>query len=105
MTRPYYFSAILVAPGGDALPGVTWQPFANRYPTTCWQPSPGDRGEVVDQIELPLGNNHETGNWWLSVSAFAIQHDETMPPLVVSLPEGAALPDAQVILGQVTLAP
>jgi hypothetical protein len=90
---PYYFSAVLVAPDGRALPGVAWQPLERRYPTTCWRP-----GEpVLDQIELPLGSDAAGGDWWLSLRAFGLLDEQPLPPLTVSLPDGAQ--DDQIGLG------
>jgi hypothetical protein len=88
MTTPYYFSAVPVAPDGRSLPGVHWQPFAEMYPTTCWQPDPSGP-DVVDQIDLSLGDAPAQGNWWLSLSVFAIAGDQSLPPLPVRLADGS----------------
>jgi hypothetical protein len=96
---PYYFSAVLVAPDGQTRPGVVWQPFGNLYPTGCWQPGQ----PVVDQIELPLGAGAPAGDWWLSLRAFGLRADEPLPPLTVSLPDGAT--DTQLGLGPLRVRP
>src|SRR5262249_37312102 len=48
---PYYLSALVVGPDGQSIPpNVTWQPFDNTYPMTCWRP-----GSVVTETRhLPL---------------------------------------------------
>ena len=97
MDRPYYFSAVLVAPDARVLPGAHWQPFEGAYPTTCWKQAYSDRDTVVDQIELPLGHGPARGNWWLSLRVFAMDHDQPLPPLAVSLPDGSS--DTQAGLG------
>jgi hypothetical protein len=90
---PYYFSAVLVAPDGHPLPGVVWQPFGDRYPTSCWQPNQ----PLVDQVELPLSPDAAAGEWWLSLRAFGIVAEQPLPPVTVSLPDGTA--DTQLGLG------
>jgi hypothetical protein len=96
---PYYFSAVLVAPDGHPLPGVVWQPFADLYPTSCWQPNQ----PIVDQIALPLGPDSAAGDWWLSLRAFGILADQQLPPLPVSLPDGTV--DTQLGLGPLRVNP
>ena len=96
---PYYFSAVLVSPDGVALPGVDWQPLGKQYPTSCWPPG----RTVVDQIELPLGPDAAAGDWWLSLRAFGIRGDQPLPPLTVTLPDGAT--DAQLGLGPLRVNP
>jgi hypothetical protein len=96
--KPYYFSAIPVAPGrAGALPSTNWQPFATRFPTTCWPAGT----EVVDQVELPLGSEPPSGDWWVSLSVFEFREDQ--PPLFipVRLPGGAE--DQQVGLGPIAV--
>jgi hypothetical protein len=93
LDMPYYFSAALVAPDGHTLPGVVWQPFGTRYPTSCWEPGQ----TIVDQIELPLGPDAAAGDWWLSLAAFGILADKPLPRLPVSLPDGTV--DTQLGLG------
>lgn len=90
---PYYFSAVLVSPDGEVLPGVDWQPLGKQYPTSCWPPG----RPVVDQIELPLGADAAVGDWWLSLRAFGIRGDQSLPPLEVTLPDGTT--DTQLGLG------
>jgi hypothetical protein len=95
MTRPYWFSALLVAPDGTLpQPAAVWQALDTRYPTTCWRP-----GEIVgDTVRLPF--TPQSGAWWISLSAFA---DETDPEarLTVRLPDGSV--DNQVGLGPVVI--
>ena len=39
----------------------------NGYPTTCWQ-----QGAILgNQIRLPLPENPENGDWWVSLRVFA----------------------------------
>jgi hypothetical protein len=90
---PYYFSAVLVSPDGQTLPGVAWQPFKNLYPTSCWVPG----RSLVDQVELPLPSDAAAGDWWLSLRAFGMLADEPLPSLSVSLPDGTT--DTQIGLG------
>ena len=90
---PYHFSAVLVAPDGHSLPGVVWQPFEYRYPTSCWQP----KETIVDQVEFPLGPDAAAGDWWLSLTAFGMLAGEPLPRLSVSLPDGTL--DTQLGLG------
>ena len=95
VTRPYYFSALLVAPDGVPLArAVDWQPLATRYPTTCWSP-----GEWVgDTVRLPLPPDAMPGDWWISLSSFP---DVTRPEerVTVTMPDGSV--DSQVGLGPV----
>jgi hypothetical protein len=100
LETPYYFSAVLVAPNGKVLPGVHWQPFDKAYPTTCW-PSALPRREVVDQVTLPLAPDAMPGDWWMSLTAFAMQNDQPLPPLPVHLPNGGT--DQQVGLGPIAV--
>ncbi len=94
---PYYFSAIAVAPDGEVLPSTDWQPFATRFPATCW---PEGR-EVVDEVALPLGQDPLQGNWWVSLSAFALREGQPPVFLPVRLPDGQV--DRQVGLGPLTV--
>jgi len=96
MAVPYYFSAVPVAPDGRALPGMHGQPFGKQYPATCWRPG-SSALEVVDQIELPLGDAVTPGNWWLSLSVFTIAGDRSQPSLPVHLADGSQ--DQQFGLG------
>ena len=96
MAAPYYFSVVPVAPDGRALSGMHWQPFGKRYPTTCWHPD-SSGAEVVDKVDIALGDDASQGNWWLSLSVFAIVGDRTLPPLSVRLADGSQ--DRQFGLG------
>jgi len=96
MRKPYYFSAVLVGPNHEVLPGVTWQPFDTRYPTTCWVKGNAG-GEIVDQIDLPLGAAPLPGDWWLSLSALALPEDGPPTGLPVILSDGQI--DGQTGLG------
>ncbi len=98
MSAPYYFSIVPVAPDGQVLPGVHWQPFDKQYPTTCWRPGTSEV-EMVDQIDLALGDAAILGNWWLSLSVFAIAGDHSLPPITVHLADGSQ--DQQIGLGPV----
>jgi len=85
MGEPYYFSAVLVGPDGRVLPGIDWQPFGKRFPTTCWTPR---LGAIADRIELPLGADPPAGDWWLSLTVFALDRDGQPALLPVTLPDG-----------------
>jgi len=85
MDEPYYFSAVLVGSDGRVLPGVDWQPFGKRFPTTCWMPG---LGAIADRIELPLGDDPPAGDWWLSLTVFALDENGQPALLPVTLPDG-----------------
>jgi hypothetical protein len=93
---PYFFSALLVAPDGAVLPAKDWQPFDYQYPTTCWQ---NDGVPLIDRISLPLGENSEVGEYWLSLSIFQISSEGEVMRLPVKLPDGGQ--DTQVGLGPI----
>ncbi len=97
ITTPYWFAALLVDPdGAQAGEPVVWQPFDTLYPATCWQP-----GVVVgDSVELPLPQDAQPGDWWVSLVAFA-DVDNPLQTLPVTLPDGTQ--DVQVGLGPVTV--
>jgi hypothetical protein len=101
MATPYYFSLVPVDPGGNALPGQVWQPFATRYPTTCWWPDNGGDGQVVERVSLALPAGSRPGNWWLSLSAFAYSESRQSQPLATRLPNGQL--DHQVGLGPISV--
>ncbi|GEM_PF-702677 len=103
MTAPYYFSAVLVGPDGKALPGQHWQPFATRYPTTCWSPAATRQQPVIDQIDLPLGAGTPQGNWWLSLSAFSLSGQNE--PVSLPVQVAGSPPDVQVGLGPIAVWP
>ena len=94
MTRPYYFSAVLVGPDGRVLPGVDWQPFEKLFPTTCWTPQ---LGTIAERVELPLGADPPEGDWWLSLAVFSLGQEGPPAYLPVSLPDGTR--DRQVGIG------
>jgi hypothetical protein len=97
MRIPYYVSTVAVEPGGEALPASQSQPFATRFPTTCWSRA----DEVVDLVELPLGQNPPSGNWWVSLSVFELGESQTPLFLPARLPDGSQ--DQQVGLGPLTV--
>ncbi|HLV35494.1 MAG TPA: hypothetical protein VKY59_10290, partial [Spirillospora sp.] len=97
MTTPYWFAALLVAPDGS-LPqeSFVWQALDTEYPTTCWKP-----GEVVgDTVRLPLPDEVQPGDWWISLTVFGDESDPEVR-LPVRLPDGTQ--DDQVGLGPVTV--
>jgi hypothetical protein len=102
MKRPYYFSAILVAPDGRARQAHDWQPFAERFPTTCWASTPAAE-TIVDRVTLPLAPEALAGDWWLSLSVFDIEQGQRAATLPVSLFGGGQ--DTQVGLGPLTVTP
>lgn len=97
----YWFGAFLVGPDGHITEPVLWQPRQEygvemRYPTTCWSP-----GQVIeDSIRLPLPDEKEIGDWWISLAVFG---DETQAEgrLSVILPDNTI--DVQVGLGPVRI--
>jgi hypothetical protein len=93
---PYFFSALLVAPDGAVLPAKDWQPFDYQYPTTCWQDADVP---LIDRINLPLSENSEVGDYWLSLSVFQISPEGKMTRLPVTLPDGGQ--DTQFGLGPI----
>jgi hypothetical protein len=95
MATPYYFSGVLVAPDGTALPGENWQPLVEQFRTTCWS----SRQPVVDQVIFTLPEDALPGKWWLSFSGFAYQEGQTPQPLLVRLPDGNT--DHQIGLGPI----
>jgi hypothetical protein len=95
ITTPYWFSALLVSPDGAPVSeSVVWQPLETHYPTTCWAPNEW----VGDTITLPLPSNPTSGEWWISLSAFA-DTDTPEQRLSVTLADGTQ--DTQVGLGPV----
>jgi hypothetical protein len=72
---PYYFSALIVKPDGQPFgQAVNWQPFDTKYPTTCWAP-----GQVVTEKRvLPLGSDTPSGEYWISLSAFALRDGQRL---------------------------
>jgi hypothetical protein len=102
MSRPYYFSAILVAPDGSTQPPHDWQPFAARYPTTCWANAPATDA-IIDRVALPLAPGAVAGDWWLSLSVFDMENGQRGATLPVSLAGGGQ--DTQVGLGPLKAGP
>ncbi len=93
---PYFFAATLVAPDGRVQPSVNWQPFDYQFPTTCWyQVAP----PLMDRIALPVGEPPVSGEWWISLAAFALGADNQPLRLPVVQADGAA--DDQIGLGPV----
>lgn len=94
MVVPYTFSALLVDPDGNAAPPATvWQPFAARFPTTCWLPGI----LMTDTVHLPLPQDAPAGEWWISLAAF--DDDAGLRRLPVRAAGGAV--DDQIGLGPV----
>ena len=97
ITRPYWFSALLLGPDGQARPPAQdWQPLQTRYPTTCWAV-----GQTVsDSVTLPLPADAPSGDWWVSLAVFP---DVTRPNerLTVRWPDGAT--DTQIGLGPIAV--
>lgn len=95
LSIPYWFAVLPVAPDGSTpVEAFVWQPNATRYPTTCWQPD-----QIVgDRVEIPLPENPQSGDWWLSLVAFPDAADP-MNRLIITLPDGTQ--DTQIGLGPV----
>lgn len=89
ITESYLFSGLLVAPDGTVPTVVEWLPLDYQYPTTCWQP---DTGQIADKIIIPLPERPQSGDWWLSLSAFTISEDGMPSYLSVALPNGTVDP-------------
>lgn len=73
-----WFGATPVSPDGTAGDMVLWQPgqfipnpdnpeLDMRYPTTCWSPNMTPLG---DKVIIPLPENPELGEWWVSIAIF-----------------------------------
>ncbi len=91
---PYFFSALLVSPAGDILPARDWQPFDYQFPTTCWHDV---GGPLVDRISLPLAENDQVGDYWMSLAVFKLSPGGQVLRLPVTLPDGSV--DNQVGIG------
>ncbi|MEZ4595089.1 MAG: hypothetical protein R3D55_28695 [Chloroflexota bacterium] len=89
ITHNYLFSALAVAPDGTIPAVIEWLPLDYQYPTTCWQP---DAGQVVDKINIPLPEQPQSGDWWLSLSAFTLAEGNPPNYLPVTLPNGTIDP-------------
>jgi hypothetical protein len=98
MEIPYFFSVLPVGPDGQTKPPITWQPFDYQYPTTCWHLADQP---LVDRIIVPLGENVVEGDWWLSLTAFALPPEEEPQYLPVQTADGNM--DTQVGLGPVSV--
>jgi len=98
MDIPYFFSGVLVAPDGQVLTAVDWQPFAYQFPTTCWYGLPAP---IVDRIVLSAGDDPPMGDWWLSLRVFALNENGLPVPLPVIQADGSA--GDQVGLGPIPL--
>jgi len=102
MSDSYLFSALLVSSDGTVGEQRTWLPLDYRYPTTCWhhvQPE-----TVIDRVTLSLPESAPAGEWWISLSAFAL-YDENEPVyLPVHLPDGS-IDEYQIGIGPVAVAP
>jgi hypothetical protein len=97
ITTPYWFSALLVAPDGTPQSESTvWQPLETHYPTTCW----ADDETVGDTIRLLLPPNAASGDWWISLSAFA---DVNNPEQRLTVTLSDSTVDNQVGLGPVSV--
>src|SRR5690606_5463105 len=99
MTTAYWFAALLVAPDGS-LPqdSVVWQALDTAYPTTCWK-----AGEMVgDTIHLPLPDDVQSGEWWISLSVFG---DKEQPEQHLSVVLHDGTTDHQIGLGPVPIQP
>jgi hypothetical protein len=99
MTTAYWFAALLVAPDGS-LPqdSVVWQALDTAYPTTCWK-----AGEMVgDTIHLPLPDDVQSGEWWISLSVFG---DKEQPEQRLSVVLHDGTTDHQIGLGPVPIQP
>jgi hypothetical protein len=94
IAAPYFFSALLVAPAGDVLPAIDWQPFDYQYPTTCWHDVDGP---LVDRISLPLAEVDQFGDYWMSLAVFELSPDGEALRLPVTMPDGTV--DNQIGLG------
>ncbi len=100
MAVPYFFSVIPVGPAGQVAAPFTWQPFDYQFPTTCWAQA---AGPLVDQVEVPLGEAAATGDWWLSLTVFALPPGGEPQPLTVQTTAGTA--ETQIGLGPVSFSP
>jgi hypothetical protein len=89
---PYYLSLLPVSPSGQVASAATLlQPFAQKYPTTCWRPA---NGQIRDRLVVPLTDATEAGEWWISL---ALVNGDTGVQLPVRLGDGTQ--DNQVGIG------
>lgn len=96
--RPYWFAALAVDPQGNpAGDALVWQALGTKYPTTCWIPNT----IISDQVDLPLPEDAEAGDWWVSLAVIP-EVDQPENRLPVTLPDGST--DVQVGLGPTTKA-
>lgn len=94
ITTPYWFAVLLVTPDGTpAGESIVWQPFDTHFPTTCWP-----IGEIVgDSITLPLPDDAPSGDYWVSLVAFAnVDNPSDTLPVFTSVGE-----DTQLGLGPI----
>ncbi len=97
MTTPYFFAATLVAPDNNVIgEPIVWQPQATRYPTTCWQL----HKPTGDVISIPLPEDAEEGNYWVSLAVFE-DEDNPMMTLDVILADRAV--ERQLGLGPIPI--
>ncbi|MGB1253865.1 MAG: hypothetical protein ACPG8W_24870 [Candidatus Promineifilaceae bacterium] len=94
MQQSYLFSTLPVAPDGGVVQGQEWLPFDFQYPTTCWSAEQ----PLTDHITLDLGDNPQSGDWWLSLSGFTLDAASQPTYLPIMQPNGATDPQ-QIGLG------
>jgi hypothetical protein len=99
-TEAYWMGAFLVGPEGETTDPVIWQPGGegdDRYPTTCWA-----LGVTIgDRIDLPLPDDAEPGDWWVSLGVFGDDAEQAEGRLAVTIPGNPE--DVQVGLGPVAV--
>lgn len=103
VTHLYWFGAVLVSPTGETTEPILWQPgeshgAAYRYPNTCWRPGQN----IEDTLRLPLPQDAETGDWWVSLAVFGNGESDEGRLQVIS-PDDTR--DVQIGLGPVVVTP
>ncbi len=99
MTEVYYFGALLVGPDGTTTDAVIWLPGEARnslYPTTCW----AEGEQVAQTVSLPLPEDAESGDWWISLAMFG---DDTHLEGRLQVTGADGSEDVQVGLGPVVV--
>lgn len=99
-TEATLFGAFLINPAGEVENFTNWQPNEQGdylYPTTCWTP----HTQIGDTIDLPLPDDAQAGEWWISLAVFGEQTTDPEGRLSVEYTGNAD--DVQVGLGPIVI--
>jgi hypothetical protein len=72
--RPYVLSLVSVPPDKSQRESLNWTPLNWDYPPSCWLPGQ----ELVDTVNVPLGDNPPPGDWLFSLSISDVFTHEPM---------------------------